>query len=152
MNKLRNVLTFLVLTVLTAILAYGQATSGDLVGTVTDSSGAVVPNATVNVTNTATGVTNSAKTNANGEYRFTNLPIGAYDVTVASADLKGGLKAVPVQMNKTATANITMQVGTATTTVEVSAQAAPIDTTTPQIQTTFEEKQTQDLPTAAIGV
>jgi hypothetical protein len=151
-SKFRSLLAFLLLMLSFAALSYGQAISGDLVGTVSDSTGAVVPNATVNVTNSATGVTSSAKTNANGEYRFTNLPIGTYDVSIAAADLKGGLKSVPVQLNKTATANITAQIGTATTTVEVTAQTAPIDTTTPQIQNTFESKQTQDLPTAAIGL
>lgn len=151
-SKLKSLLTFLLFTLITAGLAYGQAISGDLVGTVTDSTGAVVPNATVSVTNSGTGVTNSAKSNANGEYRFTNLPIGTYDINVSTANLKGGLKAVPVQLNKTATANVALQVGAETTTVEVSAETAPIDTTTPQIQNTFETKQTQDLPTAAIGI
>jgi hypothetical protein len=151
-SKFRNLLAFLLLTVFISALSYGQAISGDLVGTVSDTTGAVVPNATVTATNTATGVTSTSKANANGEYRFTNLPIGTYDINVTSADMKGGLKTVPVQLNKTATANVTLQVGTATTTVEVTAQTAPIDTTTPQIQNTFESKQTQDLPTAAIGI
>lgn len=131
---------------------FSQAISGDLVGTVSDTTGAVVPNATVTATNVATGIKISGKTNANGEYRFTNLPIGNYNLDVASTGLKGGLTNVAVQLNKTATANVTLQVGATATTIEVSAQPVTIDTTTPQIQTTYEIKQTQDLPTAAIGV
>ncbi|HEY4661134.1 MAG TPA: carboxypeptidase-like regulatory domain-containing protein, partial [Terriglobales bacterium] len=151
--KLVKLLSFnAAIIVLLASFGFSQAISGDLVGTVTDTTGAVVPNAPVTVTNVATGVTTSGKTNANGEYRFTNLPIGSYNVDVTATGLQGGLRNVAVQLNKTATANVTLQVGTSTTTVEVSAQGTTIDTTTPQIQTNYEIKQAQDLPTAAIGV
>src|SRR5206468_4276882 len=68
--------------------SFAQAISGDLVGTVTDSTGAVVPNAAVTATNVATGVKSAGKTNANGEYRFTNLPSGNYDIDVVSPNLK----------------------------------------------------------------
>jgi hypothetical protein len=132
--------------------SFAQAISGDVVGTVTDASGAVVPDAAVTATNVATGVKSAGKTNANGEYRFTNLPSGNYDIDVVSPNLKGGLRNVVVQLNKTATANVTLQVGATATTIEVTAEPATIDTTTPQIQTSYEIKQAQDLPTAAIGV
>ena len=71
--------------------AFGQAISGDLVGVVKDSSGAVVANATVDATNLATGFKASTTTNTNGEYRFINLPAGHYSLQAASGGLKGGL-------------------------------------------------------------
>ena len=64
--------------------ARGQAISGDLTGTVFDSSGAAIPNATVVALDDATGVKTTAQTNAEGVYRFTNLPIGRYTVTASA--------------------------------------------------------------------
>ena len=151
--KLVKLISYLAASVfLITSLGFSQAISGDLVGTVTDATGAVVPNASVTATNLATSVKTTGKSNANGEYRFTNLPIGNYKIDVEATGLKGGLANVAVQLNKTATANVTLQVGTSTTTVEVTAQSTTIDTTTPQIQNTYDIKETQDLPTAAIGV
>lgn len=153
--KMKNVVAIVVISLMCLLLpnpATSQAISGDLVGVVKDSTGAVVPNATVQATNVATGVQLHTQTNADGEYRLINLPVGRYDLQVTSNGLSGGIKSVPVELNKRATANITLQVAQATTTVEVTAQAATIDTTTPQIQTTFETKEAQDIPTASVGL
>lgn len=129
-----------------------QAVSGDLTGVVTDSSGAVVPNIDIEATNLATGVKASSTTNANGEYHFINLPIGHYSIQISGHGLSGGYADVQVQLNKQATANITAAVGAQSTTVEVTTEAATIDTTTQQIQNTFEAKAIQDLPTASTGL
>ncbi len=129
-----------------------QAVSGDLVGKVTDSTGAVVPNATIEAQNLGTGQKVTTTTNANGEYHFTNLPIGHYKLTASGNGLTGGYGDVKVDLNKTATANITTAVGSSATTVEVVEQAASIDTTTAQIQTNYESKQAEDLPTASTGL
>ena len=64
--------------------ARAQAISGDLTGTVLDSSGAAIPNATVVALNDETGVKTTAQTNADGVYRFTNLPVGRYTVTASA--------------------------------------------------------------------
>lgn len=130
-------------------LGLAQAISGDLVGTVKDSTGAVVPNVSVVATNVATGVKSTTVANGNGEYRLSNLPIGNYNLSASSNGLTGSANSVLVELNRTATANLTLQVSGATTTVEVTAAAATIDTTTPQIQSSFEAVQTQDLPTAS---
>lgn len=135
-----------------ATFGFAQAISGDLVGTVKDASGAVVPNTTVEATNVATGVKTTTVSNGSGEYHLKNLPVGTYDLSVASNGLTGAVRGIPVELNKTATANIGLQVSGATTTVEVTAQAATIDTTTPQIQTTFEPKQAADVPSASVGL
>ena len=64
--------------------------------------------------------------------------------------MKGGTE-VEVKLNQTSTANITASVSGAATTVEVSGAVATIDTTTPQIQSTFESKEAQDIPWTSIG-
>jgi hypothetical protein len=136
---------------LLSIVAFGQATSGNITGVVTDSTGAVVPNANVVITNVETAVQTTAKTNANGEYVVSNLLPGRYKLDVSGNGLQGGVQEVVVRLNQTITANVTARAAQSTTTVEVTAEVAPIDTTTPQIQTTFDSKQTDVLPQASIG-
>ncbi|HZE23962.1 MAG TPA: carboxypeptidase-like regulatory domain-containing protein, partial [Blattabacteriaceae bacterium] len=134
------------------ILLRAQTTSGDLLGVVTDSSGAVVSNAQVVATNLGTGVKSTTKTNATGEYRFINLPVGHYSLEANTNGMAGGYKDVQVQLNKQATANITAQVSSNTQVIEVNAESLTIDTTTPNIQNTFDTRQLQDLPTATVGL
>src|SRR6476620_4976642 len=69
-------------------LAYGQTTSGNIVGTVIDSSGAAVVNADVTATNVATNVSASTKTGSSGEYRFDNLLAGTYRISVKSSGFR----------------------------------------------------------------
>ncbi len=64
--------------------AYGQAISGDLVGTIVDSSGAAVATATVNATNIATGVVTTTRTNGTGGYHLENLLLGSYRIAVSA--------------------------------------------------------------------
>ena len=81
---------------------FGQAISGDLVGVVKDSTGAMVANATVDATNLQTGFKANSTTNSNGEYRFTNLPAGHYSVQAASGSLKGGYADIEVDTQQDA--------------------------------------------------
>ena len=136
-----------------ASLAFGQAISGDLVGTVVDKSGAVVANATVDAVNADTNIKTSTTTSTGGEYRFTNLLVGTYDITATAKGFGSKtLKGFVVELNKTATARIVMDVGQVATTVEVTDTAPAIDTTTAQVATTYDIKQAQDLPTASLGL
>lgn len=136
----------------TPVLMEAQAISGDILGVVMDSSGAVVPNVQVVATNIGTGVKITTKTNGSGEYHFINLPVGHYGLQVNGNGMSGGYKDVEVLLNKRSTANITAAVATASTSIEVSTEALTIDTTTPQIQSTFENQQVQDIPTATVGL
>src|SRR6202008_3608388 len=65
-----------------AVIALGQAIDGNVVGTVTDASGAAVVGAEVTAANVATGVLASTKTNGSGEYRFDHLLVGTYRISV----------------------------------------------------------------------
>ena len=135
-----------------AVLLHSQAISGNLTGIVTDASGAVVNGANVEATNISTGQKLSTITRGNGEYVFTNLPVGTYRVSVSSPNFKTAtLDSVPVELNKTNNANVRMEVGSSTTTVEVSGQAPPVDTTTAQLSTTYDTQLSQDLPLTSTG-
>jgi hypothetical protein len=134
------------------VSSFAQRISGDLTGTIFDATGAAVPGATVAVKNDATGVEATVKSGPTGDYRFANLAAGTYTLTVAASGFtKAEMKAVEVQLNKTITENVHLEVGQSTATVEVTAAAAVIDTTTSQVQTTFQSAQLMDLPNASTG-
>jgi len=76
-NLVKNLLLLGLISLL-PVLVFGQAISGDIVGTVRDSSGAVVADAAVDATHIATNVKSSTKTNSTGEFHFFNLPSGRY--------------------------------------------------------------------------
>ncbi len=133
------------------VSASAQSTSGTLVGTVVDPSGAAVPNADVVATNVATNVKSETKSSGTGEYRFNNLPVGSYDISATASGFQPTtLKNYQVELNKISTAKIALTVGAATS-VEVDANATVIDTTTATIQNTFDQRQNVDLPTASVG-
>ena len=133
------------------VASFGQAISGNIVGTITDSSGAAVTTADITATNVATGVVATAKPNGAGEYRFDNLLVGMYKISVKATGFRTVNVQAEVQLNTTGTANVTLVPGATTETVEVSGEAPIIDTTTAQLQTTYENKQLQDLPTTGLG-
>ena len=132
--------------------AFGQVTSGNITGTIYDPAGATVPGATVVARNQATGVENNTTSTSAGDYRFENLPVGKYTLTVTAPGFsKAELKDVEVVLNTTVTTNVTVSIGQATTSVQVSESAVAVDTTTAQIQTNFDTKQIEDLPLTATG-
>src|ERR1700688_370524 len=100
--------------------AQSQIISGDIVGTVYDKTGAVVPNAKISLTNVATGVTHETTASSNGEYRFSNLPVGTYDVQVSAANFATTkIPGFKVELNKASTLPVTLELSTATTSIEV---------------------------------
>ena len=127
--------------------AYGQAIDANLVGTVIDATGAAVPNATIEITHQNTGTKTTTKTNADGQYRFNNIPIGLYNLTATSSGFAtSNLKNIDIQLSKTSTANITLQVGSVSTSVDVAETGVVIDTTTAQLQSNFDSRQIVNLP------
>jgi hypothetical protein len=137
---------------LMAGVTFAQTTSGDLVGTVRDPSGAVIPNATITVTNEATGVVVSLTSGDSGEFRAGNLLPGKYDLAVSSSGFQPyTLHAITVELNKTSTSNVTLSVG-ANTTVEVAAEAGvALDTTSTNLTQSFSNMELTVLPSTSSG-
>src|SRR6266446_4159622 len=79
---------FFFLFLMLSLALVAQTTTGSIVGKVSDSTGAVVPNATVTVTNVDTGNTVKTTTNADGNYAVTPLPVGNYSVTIEAQGFK----------------------------------------------------------------
>ena len=125
----------------------GQTIDGNIAGTVFDATGAVIPNASVTAESIATGGRSQTTTSANGIYMFNNVQVGAYKITVKKAGFTDAvLQNLAVELNKTTTANLTMQVGTIRTEVRINDAPPSIDTTTVQLQNTFRGEQIVDLP------
>jgi hypothetical protein len=157
MNLIKLFSRFQLILLLAAMLfsslsAWAQLTSGNIAGTIYDPSGATVPGTPVTLRNDATGVEISTVSTSTGQYRVENLLPGTYSI---AADADGFNKflthGVAVEINQTVTSNISLEIGHAAATVEVNASSAVIDTTTSQVQTTFDSKQMTDLPVASTG-
>ena len=118
----RATMALLFTTALAGTPAFAQTVTGEIRGTVRDSSGGVLPGVTVTVTNTQTGLTRTDATSPEGTYVFPSLPLGAYTVT---AELEGFRKAERTGFQLTAdgriTADFTMAIGALTETVTVEA-------------------------------
>lgn len=131
---------------------FAQSVSGELVGTVYDSTGAAVPNASVTAKNVATGIETNVTSSSSGQYRLPNLLVGRYDLNVTATGFTAAqLRNLEVRLNVTATVNVTLQVGEAKTVIEVTGSSVSIDTTTAQVGSSFESKQLADLPVTSSG-
>src|SRR6266853_2689281 len=149
---LRRILAALALGVAALSTAFvsGQAIDSNLVGTVTDSSGAAVPKSQVTAANKDTGVKYNASTDGVGEYRINHLPVGVYDVTAAAQDFALQTTAnVNLQLNQTATAKFRLLIATQATSVQVIAAPPPLDLATSQLQITFDSRTLVDVPATA---
>lgn len=132
--------------VLASISAAAQLTTADVLGTVSDTAGAVVPNAKVTITNTATKETRVSQTNSVGDYVFTFLLPAHYSVKVEAPAFKAFVAEVAVSAGDRARVNAQLQVGTIAETVEVQATAALVQTDNSTITATVPQSAVQDLP------
>lgn len=130
-----------------SLLAVGQGVSGRIVGTLTDSTGAVIPNAAVTITNQGTGIATRVTSNANGEYRADNLPPGNYEVRVEAQGLQSVVsKGNAVTVDNATVVNASLKVGAANETVTVSAANVLVDTTSSSLGEVLAEKDVTGLP------
>jgi len=107
-----------------------QTTSGLITGTITDSSGAVMPGAQVQLTNQATGVQRNAVTDSSGYYSVPELQPGVYDVSVSRDGFATQkLSNVHLEVNQSEALNFRMSITASTQTVQVNADIQQINTT-----------------------
>lgn len=128
--------------------AYGQLTTADIAGTVTDATGAIVPNAQIQLEDLGTHSIRTTVSNSAGDYTFTFLEPGNYSVTIKApgfSDYK--VRDLTVSAGDHARADAKLQVGQASQTVEVSSQTPLLQADSVEVSTTIPETQVQDLPT-----
>jgi len=127
--------------------AFAQLTTADILGTVTDPTGAVVPNATITVTNLDTKAERTVTTNASGEYDVTLLPVGRYSVTVKAAGFKlSTTNNVAVEAGDRARNDVAMVTGGDTETVTVQASTPLLQADNSTVSSTITAVGVQDLP------
>jgi len=135
-------------------LAFGQAQTGTLRGTVTDPNGQVVAGATVTAKNQSTGFSTPATTNGDGQYVLSNLTPGKYTVTVdATAGFsKKAVTDVNVPIGQVTDLPIAVSIGAASETVTVSSTGEELITKDQaQISTSFETRKIEELPSNGAG-
>jgi len=125
----------------------GQETTGGLQGTVKDPSGAVVPHAKIVVTASSLVGSKELETDASGYYRFANLPPGTYTITVTAKGFKTVKRdGVVLEVGHLPSIDLTLELGTAETIVEVTTAAPQIDVTTTQNLTNVTEDVIENIP------
>lgn len=128
--------------------AFGQGNTGNVLGTVTDPSGAVAPNVRVLVTNVNTGVKSEATTDGLGNYLIQFLQPGAYRVEAEITGFKKFVReSVTLEMTRQLRIDIQLETGEITETVSVEASTPLLETETGSLSTTIENRQVTSLPT-----
>ncbi|MBL8209164.1 MAG: carboxypeptidase regulatory-like domain-containing protein, partial [Bryobacterales bacterium] len=132
--------------VVTAGTGYSQVT-GTILGTVVDETGASVPEAAVAATNTHTGETRRAVTDATGNYIVTGLPVGQYRVEVKRDGFKSFIASgIGLEVNQNIRIDARLAVGAVVESVEVTTDAAKVDTYQTQLGTVVDTNRVNDLP------
>src|ERR1700678_1413099 len=127
--------------------AQGVGTSGEIAGTVTDSSGGVVPRATVDVVDSQTGLKRTAITNGTGQFRVTGLPPAVYDVSAAISGFATQIrKAVTVAIGQTVISDFKLNPSKVATVVEVTGQSPVVETERGSQADTIPQQYITDLP------
>src|ERR1035437_2020794 len=126
----------------------GQEARGTLLGRITDPTGAVIVGAKVSITNTATSVHYSAETSGSGDYILPFLIPGPYSLTAEMTGFKTSTRAdIAVRESDRITIDITMQVGSASDSIQVTGETPLVDTSTASMGQVVEIRTTLDLPT-----
>jgi len=130
---------------------FGQVTAGSIVGTVTDPTGAVVPNATVTAKNKATGKESTSTTSDSGNFNIPQVSAGLFTVTVqaTSGFKKSQVTEVKVDVGTPTTVNVVLELGNPQETVTVVGGGELIQTQSATIGTTLTGRQITDIPTAS---
>ena len=128
-------------------VAFGQIDRANLNGTVTDPSGAVIPNAKADVVAPATGFKRETTTGSSGVYSISSLPTGMYDLTVSAEGFETfAMEGIQLSVGQTRTVNVQLQVGSPTTKVEVRGTATALDSNDAEISTVIRTGQVEDIP------
>jgi len=147
MQILERLLAVIVLAMLAAALALAQFETAEVLGTVRDTTGAVVPNVTVTLVNELTGIEAKTATDANGNYRFLNVRVGRYTVTAEAPGFsKFTTTGVAVNVGARQRVDITLTVGAVTEVVEVKDIAAALQTDSSEKGQVVRTEQIVELP------
>ncbi len=147
MFRLPNAVRVGSLCFLFASLAFGQGGTGEISGSVNDSTGAVVSGAAVTLTNPATGLQRTAQTNADGLYNFPALVPGTYSVKVEMRGFGAQVKSdITLQVGQAVNIDFALQVGNVAEVIEITGAAPVLETEATSVGTVIENKRIVELP------
>jgi hypothetical protein len=150
MSKVRGffpIFIFVCALLLVASSIVAQETTGGLVGTVKDPSGAVVPGVKVVVTGTSLVGSKEVETDGGGYYRFANLPPGTYTITLTAKGFRTIKRdGLVIEVGHLPTIDFSLEVGGGGTIVEVTSATPQIDTTTSRTVTNVTEDELNYVP------
>jgi hypothetical protein len=147
-GKRKLCLTAVLLAVLAVMTAtgYAQSDNGSIVGTVTDTTGAVVPDAAITVTNVDTGLKLTSKSNSAGEFQVFAVPRGNYKADVQAQGFQSQTANFAVQVASAQTLQFKLTAGLVSQTVDVSSAAPLVNTSNATIGEVVQGEQVTDLP------
>lgn len=129
------------------LAAQAQTTNATLSGLVQDPQGAVIANASVVATQISTGQTHATQSGPDGHYIIPNLPIGDYSITGTSAGFKKlVIPSIKLQVNQLASVNLTMEVGSRTEQITVTAQAPILSTEDSSVGQVVQQQSIESTP------
>ena len=143
---------FPLLPLLWAAAAFAQLNTGTITGTVTDPSGALVPDVKVTVRNTATNLVRDTSTSGAGVYTVSDLIVGPYEVTFEAPAFKKLVRAgITLDVTQVVRVDARMEVGAVTDSVEVTGQLPYINTDNPEVGTNLNRTDLLDVPLSISG-
>ena len=130
-----------------AAALHGQAVNGTVVGSITDASGAVVPNAKVTATEVNTNLARTGTANESGNYSFANIPPGKYNVTVEQSGFRKATREnVDVTINSTVRVDLQLQPGQITEQITITAELPALQTDRTDTGRQMDSRQIAELP------
>jgi hypothetical protein len=145
-------ISIFLLTLATIASAPAQTITGTIEGRVTDPSGAVIAAAEISAKNAETGLARTTRTNHEGYYCLTFLPVGQYTVSAISTGFGRRERAVIVELNSTRNVEFEMQTLAVTTQLTVEAEAADLETTRGEIKSTVDAQAIEDRPLSSRNI
>ncbi|HZT33773.1 MAG TPA: carboxypeptidase regulatory-like domain-containing protein [Bryobacteraceae bacterium] len=147
-RMLRRVFCTVAPLAMAAALVYAQQrNTAGLFGRVTDQQNASMPGAVVRLRNVQTGITNTDATDDLGQFQFSLVPVGEYQVSVEKPGFKKVLQSgIVLQVNDNRRLDVTLEVGEVTATVRVEASAAAVETSSATLKDTVDSQRVVDLP------
>ncbi len=145
--------TLVSLFTLCAAAMFGQTATGTITGTIADPAGAVVPNAPLELSNTQTGTIARAQSSETGNFSFTNLSVGSYQLNVNVPGFKSYIRQnLSVQAAQTIRIDISLEVGTSAESITVTDQASMLSTENAAMASNVTVARLNSLPILGIGV
>jgi len=145
--KLPRILMLLLVVMVAPGISPAQDATGRIFGTVYDQQGAVIPSVQITATNTATQVARTATTNKEGTFQILSLPIGNYKVTAEHEGFRSVISAEQkLLINQALRIDFKMEVGAANQTVNVGAEAAPVETVNPTLGQSITGRALTNMP------